>query len=125
MNADSPTHLAVKMFLVKYITPAKMRFYTQARENFMSETFHSVMGKFATKRIHFPASHEARLFCAGMDWNENIGRHVWKIYARVPVNTAVRERPARVRVMVERTTGWKDQTSARIFSPPVSQTLSS
>ncbi|CAM6083413.1 unnamed protein product [Calypogeia fissa] len=75
-DPHSLTHKAMKAFMAKKIIVNKMRFYTRARENFMSETFHSVMEKYATKRIHFPASHEARLFCAGMDWNENIGQDV-------------------------------------------------
>lgn len=114
-DSDSATHADVKAFMVKYVKPAKMAFYTMARENYMSETFHSVMGKFATKRIHFPASHDARLFCAALDWNENIGHPVWKIYSRERVSTAVRARPARVRVMVEPTRCWKECTSRRLY----------
>ncbi|KAL3689478.1 hypothetical protein R1sor_015787 [Riccia sorocarpa] len=37
------THLVVRAFLNKHITAAKMRFYVRAIENFMSETFHSVI----------------------------------------------------------------------------------
>ncbi|KAL2614104.1 hypothetical protein R1flu_025796 [Riccia fluitans] len=66
------THTAVKKFLKKYITEMKMKCYIRARENMISETFHSVINKFATKRIHFDASHTARLACTAMDWNENI-----------------------------------------------------
>ncbi|CAM6081685.1 unnamed protein product [Calypogeia fissa] len=114
-EAGSPTHIAMKTFMEKYITPAKMKFFTMAREKILSETFHSVMGKYATKRIHFPASHEARLLCAGMDWNENINHPLLKVYDRIPVNTAVRDRPGRSRVLVERTTNWKEQASRRIY----------
>ncbi|KAL2628781.1 hypothetical protein R1flu_013467 [Riccia fluitans] len=58
---------AVADFLKKYITESKMKCYIRARENFISETFHSVINKFATKCIHFDASHTARLACAAMD----------------------------------------------------------
>ncbi|KAL3701628.1 hypothetical protein R1sor_019650 [Riccia sorocarpa] len=68
----SPTHDAVIKFLEKHITPAKMRFYTRARENFLSETFHSVINKYATKRIHFHKSHEARLSACAMDWKRTL-----------------------------------------------------
>ncbi|KAL2632320.1 hypothetical protein R1flu_017006 [Riccia fluitans] len=68
------THKAVKDFLKKYLTENKMKFYLRARENFISETFHSIINKYATKRIHFDASHTARLACAALDWNENIRR---------------------------------------------------
>ncbi|KAL2641493.1 hypothetical protein R1flu_009080 [Riccia fluitans] len=43
------THKAVKDFLKKYITESKMKFYIKAHENFISETFHSVINKYATK----------------------------------------------------------------------------
>ncbi|KAL2642545.1 hypothetical protein R1flu_010132 [Riccia fluitans] len=46
------TYKAVKEFLKKYIMEIKMKCYIRARENFISETFHRVINKFATKRIH-------------------------------------------------------------------------
>ena len=108
----------MKAFCTKHFTLEKMRFYTMGRENFMSETFHFVMGKFATKRIHFRASYEAHLCCCVMDWNENIRRPVWKVLPRQLVNTVVRERPSRVRILVERTAIWKDEMSQRIYGVP-------
>ncbi|KAL2641250.1 hypothetical protein R1flu_008837 [Riccia fluitans] len=56
-----------KHFLKKYLTESKMKFHLRARENFISETFHSVINKYATKCIHFDASHTARLACATLD----------------------------------------------------------
>ncbi|KAL3685848.1 hypothetical protein R1sor_003870 [Riccia sorocarpa] len=35
------THIAVRDFLKKYLTIKKMKFYVRARENFISETFHT------------------------------------------------------------------------------------
>ncbi|KAL3702089.1 hypothetical protein R1sor_020111 [Riccia sorocarpa] len=49
--AGGETHKAVKEFLQKYITESKMKFYIQARENFISETFHSVINKARTNRV--------------------------------------------------------------------------
>ncbi|KAL2644451.1 hypothetical protein R1flu_012038 [Riccia fluitans] len=66
------THKAVKDFLKKYITKLKMKFYIKAPENFISKTFHNVINKYATKRIHFDRNHMARLACVALDWNENI-----------------------------------------------------
>ncbi|KAL2632038.1 hypothetical protein R1flu_016724 [Riccia fluitans] len=110
------THKAVKEFLKKYITETKMKCYIRARENFISEIFHSVINKFSTKRIHFDASHTARLACAAMDWNENIRRDVRATYQHASNDTAVRRRAKTNRVMVERTSHWKKALAATVFS---------
>ncbi|KAL2609996.1 hypothetical protein R1flu_028569 [Riccia fluitans] len=110
------THKAVKEFLKKYITETKMKCYIRARENFISEMFHSVINKFATKRIHFDASHTARLACAAMDWNKNIRRDVRATYQRASNDTAVRRRVKTNRVLVERTSHWKKALAATVFS---------
>ncbi|KAL2633416.1 hypothetical protein R1flu_004895 [Riccia fluitans] len=110
------THKAVKEFLKKYITETKMKCYIRARENFISETFHSDINKFAMKHIHFDASHTARLACAAMDWNENIRRDVWATYQRASNDTAVRWRAKSNRVLVERTSHWKKALAAIVFS---------
>ncbi|KAL3675064.1 hypothetical protein R1sor_025012 [Riccia sorocarpa] len=102
-------------FLRKYITHNKMKFYIRAQENFISETFHSVINKFATKRIHFDASHTARLACATLDWNENIRRVVWAVYNRTSNDTAVRRRARTNRVLVDRTSVGKTQLAIRVF----------
>lgn len=70
------THQAVSAWLKAKITPAKMKHYTRARENFLSETFHSVINKYASKRIHYSKSHRARVAAAGLDWSENRDRQV-------------------------------------------------
>ncbi|KAL3682660.1 hypothetical protein R1sor_000682 [Riccia sorocarpa] len=110
------THKAVKDFMKKYVTESKMKFYLRARENYISETFHSVINKFATKRIHFDASHNARLACAALDRNENIRREVRCIYNRSSNDTAVRRRARTNRVLVDRTSQWKMQLAAQVFT---------
>lgn len=40
---NGETHLAVKAWLVKKASVAKMKFYTRARQNFLSETFNSLI----------------------------------------------------------------------------------
>ncbi|KAL3684137.1 hypothetical protein R1sor_002159 [Riccia sorocarpa] len=74
---DGETHKAVKDFMKKYITESKMKFYLRARENYISETFHSVINKFATK---------------------------------------LRRRARTNRVLVDRTSQWKMQLAARVFT---------
>ncbi|KAL2620955.1 hypothetical protein R1flu_001160 [Riccia fluitans] len=110
------THKAVKEFLKKYITETKMKCYIRARENFISETFHSVINKFTMKRIHFDASHTARLACAAMDWNKNIRRDVRATYQRASNDIAVRRRAKTCRVLVERTSHWKKALAAIVLS---------
>ncbi|KAL2632577.1 hypothetical protein R1flu_004056 [Riccia fluitans] len=110
------THKAVKDFLKKYLTENKMKFYLRARENFISETFHSVINKFSTKRIHFDASHTARLPCAALDWNENICREVRAVYNRVSNDTIVRRCARSNRDLVARTAIWKAQLKSRVFA---------
>ncbi|KAL2633711.1 hypothetical protein R1flu_005190 [Riccia fluitans] len=110
------THKAVKEFLKKYIMETKMKCYIRARENFISETFPSVINKFAMKHIHFDASHTARLACAAMDWNKNIRRDVRATYQHASNDTAVRQRAKTNRVLVERTSHWKKALAATVFS---------
>ncbi|KAL2622281.1 hypothetical protein R1flu_002486 [Riccia fluitans] len=113
--ASGETHKAVKEFLKKYITGSKMKCYIKARENFISKTFHSVINKFATKRIHFDSSHTARLVCATMDWNENIRRDVRAIYQRSSNDIAIRRRAKTNRYLVDRTSCWKRALARRVF----------
>ncbi|KAL2649981.1 hypothetical protein R1flu_018109 [Riccia fluitans] len=68
------THKAVKDFLKKYLTENKMKFYLRTRENFIFEMFHLVINKYATKCIHFDASHTTRLACATLDWRTSAGK---------------------------------------------------
>ncbi|KAL2633857.1 hypothetical protein R1flu_005336 [Riccia fluitans] len=109
------THKAVVDFLKKCITENKMKCYVRARENFISETFHSVINKFATKRIHFDASHTPSLACAAMDWYENIRREVQAVYHRASNDTAVRCRAKTNKALVDRTSVWKMALANRVF----------
>ncbi|KAL2611784.1 hypothetical protein R1flu_023476 [Riccia fluitans] len=109
------THKAVADFLKKYITENKMKCYVRARENFISKTFHSVINKFATKHIHFDASHTARLACAAMDWNENIRREVRTVYHQALNDTAVRRRLKTNKALVDRTLVWKTALANQVF----------
>ncbi|KAL2609506.1 hypothetical protein R1flu_028079 [Riccia fluitans] len=112
---SSETHKAMADFLKKYITENKMKCYVRAKENFISETFHSMINKFATKRIHFDASHTARLACAALDGNENIRREVWAVYHRALNDTIVRCRAKTNKALVEKTSVWKTTLANQVF----------
>ncbi|KAL2635158.1 hypothetical protein R1flu_006637 [Riccia fluitans] len=109
------THKVVKEFLKKYITESKMKCYIRARENFISETFHSIINKFATKHIYFDSSHIACLACATMDWNENIKRDVRAIYQHSSNDTAVRSRVKTNRYLADKTSCWKRALGCSVF----------
>ncbi|KAL2653073.1 hypothetical protein R1flu_021201 [Riccia fluitans] len=113
--SSGETHKAVKDFLKKYITELKMKFYIKARENYISETFHSVINKYATKRFHFDRNYTARLACTALDWNENILREVRAMYNRGGSDTAVRRRARTDKKLVPRTSAWKSQLARKVF----------
>jgi hypothetical protein len=46
---NSKTHIAMKQWLIKHITENKFVYYTRARENYLSESFHSLINKYASK----------------------------------------------------------------------------
>lgn len=101
---DGPTHVAVKDWLVKKCSLAKMKFFTRARENYMSETFNSVINKYAPKRIHYAKSHISRVACAGLDWNESMGRELLRKVERRPAGKAIRSRGGNRNVLSAKTT---------------------
>ncbi|KAL2610585.1 hypothetical protein R1flu_029158 [Riccia fluitans] len=115
IRSGGETHKAVKEFLKKYITESKMKCYIRARENFISKTFHSVINKFATKRIHFDSPHTARLACATMDWNKNIRRDVWAIYQCSSNDIAIRRRVKTNRYLANKTSCWKRALGRCVF----------
>lgn len=111
------THLAIKAFLQKRCTPAKMRFYTRARQNYLSETFNSVINKFASKRIHYSKSHVARVGAACLDWNETMDRNVKeKKQLRVAASTAVRTRGSNRNILSAKTYKWKNKIKMIVFA---------
>lgn len=86
---------------MKKCTPSKMKFYTRARENFLSETLNSLINKYASKRVHYSKSHLARVVCVGLDWNEGRDREVLRREERKAAGTAVRQRGANRNVMIK------------------------
>jgi hypothetical protein len=112
---DGPTHVAVKDWLVKKCSVAKMKFFTRARENYLSETFNSVINKYAPKRIHYAKSHIPRVACAGLDWNEGRGRELLRKTERRPAVTVIRSRGANRNILLVKTTNWKSKIAKVVF----------
>jgi hypothetical protein len=115
LTKGSAAYQALVTWLDRNITVGKMKFYVRARENYLSETFHSLINKYATKRIHWKASHQARLACAALDWNENRFRECLRVDMRKPSHSAVRRRPRRQRVLTEKTYNWKKDLEIILF----------
>jgi hypothetical protein len=105
---NSKTHIAVKQWLIAHITENKFVFYTWARENYLSESFHSLINKYASKRIHFLKSHKARIACAALDWNENRSKECLKVVEVRTTDNTVRNRPPHKRVLTDKTHNWKN-----------------
>jgi hypothetical protein len=112
---DGPTHVALKDWLVKKCSIAKMKFFTRARENYLPETFNSVINKYAPKRIHYAKSHIPRVACAGLDWNESLGRELLRKVERRPARTVIRSRGGNRNVLSAKTTNWKSKIAKLIF----------
>lgn len=92
-TADGATHVALKSWLVKKCNASKMKFFTRARENFLSDTFNSVINKYAPKRTHYAKSHLPRVACAGLDWNEGREREVLRKSVKKPAGRYNHQEP--------------------------------
>jgi hypothetical protein len=114
-DLNSPTYEALVVWLDKHITPSKMKHYVKCRENVFSETFHSLINKYASKHIHWRASHHARLACTALDWNENRSREVLAVRKRVSSDIAVRNRPTTYRILSRKTELWKEKVAQKLF----------
>lgn len=107
--ANGETHVAVKAWLEEKCTLAKLKHYTHAKEFYLSETFHSVINKYAPKRIHFAKRHKARIAAAALVWTEGMDREVLARKQRVAAGTTVRKRSARRKILSEKTHSWKKE----------------
>jgi hypothetical protein len=110
-----PTHVAVKTWIVKKCSASKMKFFTRARENFLSKTFNSVINKYAPKKTHYAKSHIPRVACAGLDWNEGKDRELLRKSVRKAAGTVIRSRGANENILSAKTTAWKSKVGSVIF----------
>jgi hypothetical protein len=114
-HAGGETHIAVKAWLEKKCTLAKLKHYTRARESFLSETFHSVINKYAPKRIYFAKSHKSRIAAAALDWTKEMDREVLARKQRIAAGTAVRKRAASRKILSEKTHSLKKEVYGKLF----------
>ena len=82
-NGD--THKALSTWMTANIKENDFQFYIRARENYLSESFHSLINKYTMKHIHYPKSYDARVACVAFNWNENQGRECLKILKIKPL----------------------------------------
>jgi hypothetical protein len=115
LQVNSSAHKALVSWLASHITSAKMQYYIRARENYLSETFHSLINKYVSKRIHWRKSHYARLACAALDWNENRDRKCLSVIPRKTSNSVVRRQPAKQQVLSDKTFSWKEEVTKILF----------
>lgn len=109
-------YFAITECLESHICLAKMRRYTCSQENFLSETFHSLINKYTIKCIHWKKiTHEARLACTALDWNENWGRELLGTCTQSSTNMVVRHRPTTSRILSVKIKHWKEEVSTLLF----------
>lgn len=77
--------------------------------------FHSLINKYATKRIHWKMMHYARLACIAMDLNENRTRELLGMHERQAADTTVWRRTATSRILSKKTECWKDEVASLLF----------
>lgn len=111
---NSPDHRALKDLLCKMSSEKAFIHYTRARKNTRSEVFNSMINKYATKRVHWAKTHEARLHLTALDWNENRHRGIIKRVDRKGkgVNTATRKREPHKNIYEPKTYEFKSDVFA-------------
>ncbi|GBG82267.1 hypothetical protein CBR_g34551 [Chara braunii] len=108
-------HSAISCCLQQFASNTKMAYYTRARITFNNKCFHSVINKYATKRLNFTKSYEARVCCTALEWNKNKAiKPVRSIYRR-PTNVTHRRRSAIRHVYGTQDTSWRFDIAAEVF----------
>ncbi|CAI5469756.1 unnamed protein product [Closterium sp. Yama58-4] len=86
----SETHKAVLAWFKKRLSPDKVKPYVHGANSSINESFHSLIIKYAAKRIRFKGSLEARVGLAVLHWNNSMDRLVTSHRTRVRQVTRVR-----------------------------------
>ncbi|GBG62680.1 hypothetical protein CBR_g31697 [Chara braunii] len=89
-----------------------------ARMTFNNECFHSVINKYATKRLNFPKSYEARVCCTALEWNKNKRSRRLRTVFRKPTNVTHRRHSARQHIYAARDTSWRFDIATAVFGSP-------
>ncbi|CAI5483995.1 unnamed protein product [Closterium sp. Yama58-4] len=84
------THLAFREWLSKHCSAGKMQPFVLGASSWVNESFHSVICKYAPKRIHFRGSMEARIALSILHWNNTVERLVRRHIVRLRRATRVR-----------------------------------
>ncbi|GBG61814.1 hypothetical protein CBR_g23772 [Chara braunii] len=117
-EAGGRVHFAVAHCLQQFASNTKMAYYTRARMTFNNECFHSVINKYATKRLNFPKSYEARVCCTALEWNKNKRiRRLRKVF-RKPTSVTHRRRSARQHIYAARDMSWRFDIATAVFGNP-------
>ncbi|GJP50127.1 hypothetical protein CLOM_g9266 [Closterium sp. NIES-68] len=103
----SRTH-AFKEWLAENCGPEQMRPYVSGASSWMNESFHSLICKYAPKRIRFHGSMRARVGLTVMHWNNLLDREVLTIRTRIRRATRVR-RGKKDRVLGPMRWQWVDE----------------
>ncbi|CAI5462982.1 unnamed protein product [Closterium sp. Yama58-4] len=86
----SETHKAVQDWLAKRCGPDKVKSFVHGASSSINESFHSVILKYAPKRIRFRGSFEARMALAVLHWNNSMDRLVTAYRTRQRQVTRIR-----------------------------------
>ncbi|GBG68513.1 hypothetical protein CBR_g3057 [Chara braunii] len=117
-EAGGRVHFAVARCLEQFASNTTMAYYTRARMTFNNECFHSVINKYATKRLNFLKSYEARVCCTALEWNKNKRiRRLCTVF-RKPTNVTHRRRSTRQHIYAARDTSWRFDIATTVFGRP-------
>ncbi|GBG84853.1 hypothetical protein CBR_g39229 [Chara braunii] len=114
-EAGGRVHFAVARCLEQFASNTKMAYYTCAGMTFNNECFHSVINKYATKRLNFPKSYEACVCCTALEWNKNKRIRRLRTVFRKPTNVTHRRRSARQHIYAAWDTSWRFDIATAVF----------
>ncbi|CAI5536663.1 unnamed protein product, partial [Closterium sp. Naga37s-1] len=84
------THVRFKAWVSENCGPKQMAPYVLGASNWMNESFHSLICKYAPKRIRFHGSMRARIGLTALHWNNSLDREVIATKIRIRRATRVR-----------------------------------
>ncbi|CAI5480311.1 unnamed protein product [Closterium sp. Yama58-4] len=105
---NSSAHLALRKWLETHCSPKEMEAYVSGASNWVNESFHSLVIKYAPKRIRFQGSMVPRIGLSVLHWNHTVSRLVRAIKTRVRKRTRVR-RGSKERVLEAMDCSWVDK----------------
>ncbi|CAI5461480.1 unnamed protein product [Closterium sp. Yama58-4] len=104
----SSTHKAVREWFSKHLSPEKVESFVHGASSSLNESFHSLIIKYAPKRIRFQGSFPARVGLAVLHWNHGMDRLVTAYRTRVRQVMRIR-RGSKERILTPMDWGWVDR----------------